>query len=347
MRKKVIIYSIFCIIVILFILILFPKNSFFENDENELTNPQIKLEASLSEIILLNSSIDNFNLTNKIEKRKSNNLIPIQGRWDQEGNVYAQKSNSGFAYTLFDNMTIIDGEIELRLMAVQDAGLGILFRYNNVNNYYLSEIVTFLDLVNIYRITDGTAKRIAEVSKPIDKNKWYKLKISVKKTVIRIYLDDIFLAEIEDSSHSSGKIGLYSSIGSVKFSDIYIKQYSNSTGSLNLKYQIRKVNLSNISITPFLIEKQMNPSGSSSYSILYYFNTTNYTAKVEAFGINDSLSLEFPENLIKPPDAIYFPTQQYESRVFNIRLLVRGYDSQRKEWIFKEFMTKEFTYDDI
>ncbi|MDA1141527.1 MAG: PQQ-binding-like beta-propeller repeat protein [Planctomycetota bacterium] len=111
---------------------------------------------------------------------------------------------------IYSSETSSNGEMSLQIASSDDDVLGVAFRVQAEDRYYLWA----MDLqrgFHVLAIKDGqTYKVLASNKERYEKNKWYDLKVSMNGPDIKIYLDDQLDLEATDSTLSSGKIGLYS-----------------------------------------------------------------------------------------------------------------------------------------
>jgi outer membrane protein assembly factor BamB len=103
-----------------------------------------------------------------------------------------------------------NGEMLLQIASSDDDVLGIAFRLQADDKYYLWA----MDLQRGYHVLalkDGeTYKVLASSKQRYQRNKWYDLKVKMNGPDIKIYLDGQLDLEATDSTLSGGKIALYS-----------------------------------------------------------------------------------------------------------------------------------------
>gem|GEM_PF-4925986 len=282
---------------------------------------------------------------------------PINGKNKMENNGYldnlvsrwSQKEYSNFIYTI--KQKTIEGSGQTL----------ILFRAQDINNYYSVNIAAYYnDWFRLEKKVDGETntliqKLIAGNSVFPTGTKW-DITITADGDLIRVTISTIgndkikykYSIEAHDSSFASGKVGISSTGYQYShFSDIKLTDLTSHNINVTISYRITSNGLSNLTFNSYLTEKVQNPSGSLSYSPIYNITSINYNIKGNAQDINSSHIFSFPSSLIRPPDLIYFPTEPYQNRTFAIRLIARGWDEQKQEWVFAEAISPEFTWEDV
>jgi PKD repeat protein len=102
-----------------------------------------------------------------------------------------------------------DIKLENKQMLGENAG-GLVFRYNNKDNFYSVLLDSASDTVVVQKKQDGVVTDLASVSVAIDLYSTYNLKVNVQGNRIKVYLNDLILIDISDSTFVSGKIGFRS-----------------------------------------------------------------------------------------------------------------------------------------
>ena len=282
------------------------------------------------------------------------------GKWRLINETYLVGENANFGDGLTSRNSKFKNQIiEFNIKPKDDIQKNfflflVYFRYKDINNFYYIDGLYDgrgagnANLVHLVKSVDsiGTIITSSDMKQAWQPNKWYKIKVVVNDEFIQMYVDGNKLIERKevDPNLGEGAISFMTYSSSADFSDITITQLTNQT--LNLILNTHMNAGSNISITPFLIEKYKQPSGVIAYRNLYSFSSKNYSLDLKQNNKNEILNLSFSANLIRPPDIIYFPTEPY-NRTFAIRLIARGWDEQKQEWVFKEFMSPEFTWEDV
>lgn len=87
---------------------------------------------------------------------------------------------------------------------------GIVFRQKTTRRYYFFGIEA-LDRFVLYRRCDTEYAPLAVVKRPVDRRRYYDLRIEVKGTRIRCFVDGEAVADLRDDAYAAGKCGIRTS----------------------------------------------------------------------------------------------------------------------------------------
>ncbi len=109
-----------------------------------------------------------------------------------------------------------------------DAGaVGVLFHYRDADNYYKLELDSDDRFVQLVVLKDGIEKSLMLTRNDFELNSVHKLRVEVADHKIQAWLDGmaLFPAPIEERSHTSGTIGLYSwGTEGVSFDNVLVRE---------------------------------------------------------------------------------------------------------------------------
>ena len=151
-------------------------------------------------------------------------------------NVLAQLSRDTtagrFPLAIWDRASLQDGELSVAFKTVDgsiDQAAGIVWRYQDPNNYYTVRANALENNVVLYKVENGIRSSIAPkglpsrsygVKHPIPSGRWNTLKVTFSGAKIAIFLNQERLFEAEDTAfQKSGKIGLWTKADSVTYFD--------------------------------------------------------------------------------------------------------------------------------
>lgn len=104
-----------------------------------------------------------------------------------------------------------------------DRAAGILFRIQDKDNYYILRANALEDNVNIYRYVGGVRRVIKESSAKVTSGIWQELRVEVKGSHIRGFLNGKPVVEADDGTFKAGKTGLWTKSDSVTcFDDVQV-----------------------------------------------------------------------------------------------------------------------------
>jgi len=160
------------------------------------------------------------------------NWYILNGVLHQSVDIYVEQDR----YDVFKGTHIIAGDetwkdyyIIARVGSSDDDGIGVLFRYQNENNYY--RFITLKDVWNqgpfkrLQKQVNGSFETLAELNSDIKIPGEFVCKIRVKDDSIYVYEDEQLLFAVQDNTFLDGKIGLmcYDNNGA-KFDDVYVSE---------------------------------------------------------------------------------------------------------------------------
>jgi hypothetical protein len=124
----------------------------------------------------------------------------------------AKSDDSAFNIALIDDTSYADLELSVRLKAVAgevDQGGGVVWRAKDAKNYYISRFNPLEDNFRVYKVEEGKRTQLATAKVEGD-NGWHTLKITMRGSQIKCYLDDKLHLEADDKTFPGpGKIGLW------------------------------------------------------------------------------------------------------------------------------------------
>ena len=153
-----------------------------------------------------------------------------------KSNVFAQvsddKTGGRFPLAIFDQAGFTDGSIAVKFKAISGVGdqaAGIVWRYNDLNNYYIVRANALEDNVVLYKIADGVRTALAPkgtagntygVKHRVPKNTWNTLQVTFQGNSFAVFFDGKQIFEVEDSTFAgAGKVGLWTKADSVTYFD--------------------------------------------------------------------------------------------------------------------------------
>ena len=155
---------------------------------------------------------------------------------DDDGNkVLAQLSednpNYHFNEIVFDGFEVRNVELEVKIKGVRgkmDQGGGFVWRFIDVDNYYVVRANPLEDNVVLYKVEDGKRTDLPVMGKgrtygvdvkPLGKG-WNNLKLTVVDNMFTVYLNYEQIFQVKDETFTNtGKIGLWTKADAVSYFD--------------------------------------------------------------------------------------------------------------------------------
>ncbi len=148
------------------------------------------------------------------------------------GQMAADPNRNRFALALYDNGYCKNGDLSVNVKFVSgklEQTAGLVWRYQDPNNYYFLQVSATQDSIGVYRMTEGRAVPVARlnpglkafaVTHRIDPQEWNLLRVSYKDTQISIYFDHRKVMDALDATLAKpGKTGLWTKGDTVAYFD--------------------------------------------------------------------------------------------------------------------------------
>lgn len=142
--------------------------------------------------------------------------------------VSRDKTAGRFPLAIWESMSVRDGEISVAFKTVDgvvDQAAGIVWRYQDPNNYYIVRANALENNVVLYKVENGVRLSIAPKGLPsrsygvkheIPSRQWNTLKVTFKDSSFVVFLNGQRLFEAEDRTFTrAGKTGLWTKADSV------------------------------------------------------------------------------------------------------------------------------------
>ena len=96
-------------------------------------------------------------------------------------------------------------------------------RFTDSNNWYGAAIFNSTPIeIQIRKKVGGASSDIAQTSYPIEFGTWYTLKLEMKGSTLRMFVDDILQFEVTDTQFSSGKVALLVDRSDVSWDNVLV-----------------------------------------------------------------------------------------------------------------------------
>lgn len=146
--------------------------------------------------------------------------------------VLAQTSseNSGYHFNLIviEDADYADLELEVKIKAMsgkEDQGGGLIWRYQDPNNYYIVRANPLENNFRVYKLVDGKRKQLASADLKITAEEWHTIKIINVDDKIQCFYNEKLYLEVSDNTFKRGKIGLWTKADAVTaFDDVKVKK---------------------------------------------------------------------------------------------------------------------------
>ncbi len=137
-----------------------------------------------------------------------------------------------FPMAIWDGVSIRNGEVSVAFKTISgavDQAAGIVWRYQDAENYYIVRVNALENNVVLYKVEKGIRSSIAPKGMPsrsygvkhqVPKNTWSNLRIDFKDSQFTVYFDGERMFETADQTFANaGKVGLWTKADSVTYFD--------------------------------------------------------------------------------------------------------------------------------
>jgi hypothetical protein len=150
--------------------------------------------------------------------------------------VFAQTSKDPtagrFPLAIWEGVSLRDGEVSVAFRTVSgkiDQAAGVVWRYNDPNNYYIVRANALENNVVLYRVENGARVSIAPRGLPsrsygvkhnIPRGQWNHLRVVFRDDLFVVFLNGERMFDAEDRTfRKAGKTGLWTKADSVTYFD--------------------------------------------------------------------------------------------------------------------------------
>ena len=154
------------------------------------------------------------------------------------GNVVVQRSTQGpgmrFPLLVHEGAVGADVNMSVRFRTIsgrEDQAAGLVWRWRDVDNYYVVRANALEDNVVLYKVEGGSRTDLPVKGKgrtyglktPVPRDTWNKLAVRAKGNLFTVSLNDVDLFEVQDDTfQGAGKAGLWTKADSVTMFDDFV-----------------------------------------------------------------------------------------------------------------------------
>jgi hypothetical protein len=134
-------------------------------------------------------------------------------------NVLRQSASGTFPWCVKKGVSLADGFVEVKFKPEngrEDQAGGIIWRWQDGDNYYVARANALENNVSLYYTADGKRNTLKYVNAPVPANVWHALRVEFSGTRIKVLLDGEPYVEQEDSHiQGPGAVGVWTKADSV------------------------------------------------------------------------------------------------------------------------------------
>ncbi len=157
------------------------------------------------------------------------------GRWSVHAdsgapsgaNVLAQLDSDDtdyrFPIAVANSPLLEDGRLSVRCKPVSgrvDQACGLVFRYRDADNYYVTRANALENNVRLYHVVKGERRQFAGWNGPVSTGHWHSLRVDTKGDHFEVYWENKKVIDAHDATSSEpGKVGVWTKADSVTYFD--------------------------------------------------------------------------------------------------------------------------------
>jgi hypothetical protein len=154
-------------------------------------------------------------------------IVHAEGDAPSGKNVLAQtdadRTDDRFLVAVADEPSLQNLALSVKCRAVSgevDQACGLVFRYRDANNYYVTRANALEGNVRFYCVKDGRRRQLASWSGAVSRGAWHALRAEARGDRFEIFWDGAKVLEAEDETFpSAGRVGVWTKADSVTLFD--------------------------------------------------------------------------------------------------------------------------------
>ena len=151
-----------------------------------------------------NPAVSDWQRTGDYITERSNLFVGVAGNLDPD----VDRPGS---YRVFEpSASWSDGELSLEIASSDDDGLGVAFRFNGPEHYYVWSMDRQRSFHILGKKQGDAYETLAKNTATYEKNRWYEVRVVLRGPKVTVYVDGVKDLEAVDTTFAEGAIALYS-----------------------------------------------------------------------------------------------------------------------------------------
>jgi hypothetical protein len=138
-------------------------------------------------------------------------------------NVLKQSGNGTFPWCVKKDVSLKDGYVEVKFKPIsgnEDQAGGIIWRWQDGDNYYITRANALEDNVTIYHTVKGARRSFKNVDMKVTPNQWHTLRVDFAGNQFKVTFDGkVAIEATDDTFNESGAVGVWTKADSVTLFD--------------------------------------------------------------------------------------------------------------------------------
>ena len=161
---------------------------------------------------------------------KPNWSVEMDATAPSKPNVLKQSGSGEYPYCVKKDVSLKDGFVEVKFKPIsgkEDQAGGLIWRFQDGDNYYVARANALEGNVNIYHTVKGTRRELDSAEAKLSANEWHTLRVDFRGTHFSVSFDGKVVLKIDDDTFSAaGPVGVWTKEDSVTSFDDF--QYGES-----------------------------------------------------------------------------------------------------------------------
>jgi hypothetical protein len=121
------------------------------------------------------------------------------------------------------DVSLKEGYVEVKFKPIsgeEDQAGGLVWRWQDGNNYYVARANALEDNVTIYHTVKGSRRQFKNVAVKVTPNEWHVLRVDFKGNQFKVTFDGkIVIEAVDDTFQEAGSVGVWTKADSVTLFD--------------------------------------------------------------------------------------------------------------------------------
>ena len=137
--------------------------------------------------------------------------------------VDGDKTDFRFPVAMAKEVSLADLRLSVKCKPVSrevDQACGLLFRYQDENNYYVTRANALEGNVRLYKVVNGNRQQFAGWDGPVTRDVWHELRVEAQGNHFTIFWNGQPVIDAHDTTFSQGgRVGLWTKADSITYFD--------------------------------------------------------------------------------------------------------------------------------
>ena len=137
-------------------------------------------------------------------------------------NVLKQSGAATYCWCVKTNISIANGSVEVKFKPIEgkeDQAGGLIWRFQDGDNYYIARANALGDNVTIYQTVNGVRTQFQRINLKVAPNEWHTLRVEFRGPNFQVSFDGQRALNWKDETFKRGGVGVWTKADSVTLFD--------------------------------------------------------------------------------------------------------------------------------